>query len=120
MSDDELIDEERLEYEERRTGLTRAQLLAAGVGVTAAAALGGGTGAALGVVGAKPKRGGKLTWALEQDPVHIAPFGQTLTSGHWGKEFIYDSLVEWDRNLNQRPALAESWNVVNSKTVDFT
>ena len=120
MSDDELIDEERIEYEQRRTGLTRAELLARGVGLAAVAALGGKAEAALGAVGAKPKRGGRLTWALEQDPVHIAPFGQTLTSGHWGKEFIYDSLVEWDRNLNQRPALAQSWKVVNNKTVDFT
>ena len=52
------------------------------------------------------KRGGRLIWALESDPVHVAPFGQILTAGHWGKEFAYDSLVEWDRNLNVKPALA--------------
>ncbi len=120
MSDDELIDEERLEYEVARTGLTRQQLLARGVGLAAVGLMGSRAEAALGAIDAKPKRGGKITWALEQDPVQIAPFGQTLTAGHWGKEFIYDSLLEWDRNLNQRPALAESWKVVNPTTVDFT
>jgi peptide/nickel transport system substrate-binding protein len=29
----------------------------------------------------------------------------------WGKEFIYDSLLEWDRDLNIQPALAESYEV---------
>ena len=47
--------------------------------------------------------------------MHVAPFGQILTAGHWAKEFAYDSLVEWDRNLNVRPALAASFKIV-SKT----
>ena len=68
----------------------------------------------------RPKKGGKLTFALEQDPVHIAPFGAILTSNHWGKEPMYESLIEWDAKLNQRPALAQSWKVVDPKTVDFT
>ena len=38
-----------------------------------------------------------MTFALEQDPVHVAPFGAILTSNHWGKQAAYDSLVEWDR-----------------------
>jgi peptide/nickel transport system substrate-binding protein len=67
----------------------------------------------------RPKRGGKVTWALEQDPVHIAPFGGILTSNHWGKEFMYDSLVEWDPKLNIRPALARSWKVVDPTTIDW-
>jgi peptide/nickel transport system substrate-binding protein len=33
---------------------------------------------------------------------------------------MYESLVEWDANLNQRPALAQSWKVVNNRTIDFT
>ena len=52
--------------------------------------------------------------------MHIAPFGAILTSNHWGKEPMYESLVEWDAKLNQRPALAESWKVVDARTVDFT
>ena len=30
---------------------------------------------------------------------------------------MYDSLLEWDPKLNIRPALAESYNVVNSKRI---
>ncbi|MBA3475487.1 MAG: ABC transporter substrate-binding protein, partial [Actinobacteria bacterium] len=65
-------------------------------------------------------RGGKVTWALEQDPVHIAPFGAILTANHWGKAPMYESLLEWDAKLNERPALAESWKVVDRTTIDFT
>jgi len=120
MSDD-LIDEELVEYESKRTGLTRQQLLARGVGLAAGAAAAGPAAAlAAGEAAVKPKRGGRLTWALEQDPVHIAPFGGILTSNHWGKEFMYDSLLEWDANLNVRGALAASWKVIDNKTVDFT
>jgi len=28
----------------------------------------------------KPKSGGKVTWALDQDPVHLIPFGALSTS----------------------------------------
>ncbi|MBA2475795.1 MAG: ABC transporter substrate-binding protein [Actinobacteria bacterium] len=114
MSDDELVLEELAQRE-----LTRQELLAMGAGLVAAGALAGPAAAAR-AGGTKPKRGGKLTWALEQDPVHIAPFGGILTSNHWGKEFMYDSLLEWDAKLNIRPALAESWKVVNKTTVEFT
>ena len=119
---DDLIDEELVEYEAERTGLTRDQLLRRGVGVAAGGALLGAGGLA-GVAeagGRRPKRGGRITWALEQDPVHIAPYGGILTSNHWGKEFMYDSLLEWDRNLNIRPALASGWKVIDRTTVDFT
>src|SRR5215216_760371 len=44
------------------------------------------------------KKGGKLTWALEQDPVHLIPYGAVPTANMWGKEFMYDSLIAWDRN----------------------
>ena len=30
---------------------------------------------------------------------------------------MYDSLLEWDPKLNIRPALAESYKVVNSKRI---
>lgn len=105
-------------------GLNRKDLLAraGAVGVAAAAAgsLAGKATAAPKKIGAVPKKGGKLTFALEQDPVHIAPFGAILTSNHWGKEPMYESLIEWDAKLNQRPALAESWKVVDNKTIEFT
>ncbi len=91
-----------------------------GAGAVAAGSVAGKATAAPKRVGAAPKKGGKITFALEQDPVHIAPFGAILTSNHWGKEPMYESLVEWDAKLNQRPALAASWKVVDPRTIDFT
>src|SRR5215207_11456304 len=99
--------------------MTRKDLLALTGGLAAAGALAGPAAGARRAA-PQPKRGGKITWALEQDPVHIAPFGGILTSNHWGKEFMYDSLLEWDANLNIRNALAESYKVVDKTTVDFT
>lgn len=64
----------------------------------------------------KPKYGGKLTWALDQDPVNLVPFGAIPTANHWGKEMMYDSLVEWDKDLNVQPALAEKWETPDNKT----
>jgi peptide/nickel transport system substrate-binding protein len=52
---------------------------------------------------------GSLTWAIESDPVSLVPYGSASTSNMWGKEFIYDSLLEWDQNLEIQPALAESY-----------
>ncbi len=69
--------------------------------------------------GASPVRGGKVIWALEQDPVYLAPFGGIPTSNHWGNEFMYDSLLEWDRNLTVKPALTESWSAPDDKTYIF-
>jgi len=63
-----------------------------------------------------PKVGGSLTWAIEQDPANLLPFGSANTSNHWGKEFIYDSLVEWDKDLNVQPALAESYETPDENT----
>ncbi len=105
-------------------GLNRRDLLVkagvVGAGAVAAGSVAGKAKAAPKRIGATPKKGGKITFALEQDPVHIAPFGAILTSNHWGKEPMYESLIEWDAKLNQRPALAESWKVVDPRTVDFT
>ncbi len=105
-------------------GLNRKELLAraavTGAAVAATGSLAGKATAAPKRIAATPKKGGKLTFALEQDPVHIAPFGGILTANHWGKEPMYESLIEWDAKLNQRPALAESWKVVDNRTIDFT
>ena len=103
---------------DRRELLVRAG--AVGAGAVAASALAGGAKAAPKRRKAAPPRGGKVTWALEQDPAHIAPFGGILTANHWGKAPMYESLIEWDSRLNERPALATSWKVVNNRTIDFT
>jgi peptide/nickel transport system substrate-binding protein len=60
--------------------------------------------------------GGKITWAIEQDPVYLSPFGGIPTANMWGKEFMYDSLLEWDKDLNVRPALAESYSAPDDRT----
>ncbi len=57
----------------------------------------------------KIRHGGRLVFGLESDPVAVAPFGFASGAGHWGKEHSYDSLAEFDRGLNVKPALATSW-----------
>lgn len=66
-----------------------------------------------------PTSGGEVTWAIAQDPVNLIPFGAVSTSNHWGKEFMYDSLVEWDKDLLVQPALAESWETPDDTTWIF-
>ncbi len=68
---------------------------------------------------ATPKRGGTVTWALEQDPAHIAPFGGILTMTRTAQEPMYESLLEWDKDLNVGPALATGYTVRDSKTIEF-
>lgn len=67
----------------------------------------------------EPQVGGDLTWAIPQDPVNLVPYGAVNTSNHWGKEFMYDSLVQWNRDLIVEPALAESWETPDETTYIF-
>lgn len=93
-----------------------------GAGAVAAGALGGTARAAQNVVArtsATPKKGGHITWALEQDPGHIAPFGAILTIGYTAVEPMYESLLAWDKNLNIIPSLATGYVVRDHKTIDF-
>jgi peptide/nickel transport system substrate-binding protein len=91
-----------------------------GAGAVAAGTLAGGATAATKRSVATPRRGGRLVWGLESDPAHVAPFGGILTANHWAKEFAYDSLVEWDKNLNVRPALAEKFEIVSKTEIRWT
>ena len=50
----------------------------------------------------------------------MAPFGGILTANHWAKEFAYDSLVEWDQNLNVKPALAEKFEIISKTAIRWT
>ncbi|MBA3841409.1 MAG: ABC transporter substrate-binding protein [Actinobacteria bacterium] len=105
---------------DRRELLKRGGAL--GAAAAAAGALGGQAGAAINKVArhsAKPKKGGHVTWALEQDPGHIAPFGGTLTMTRTAQEPMYESLLQWDKNLNIQPALATGYTVIDKKTIDF-
>jgi peptide/nickel transport system substrate-binding protein len=102
----------------RRDVLVRGGQLAAGLA---------GAGALVGTARASSRRilktvptGGNVTWAINQDPTALAPWGVLLEASHWGSEFMYDSLLGWDTHTNQVPALAESWTVKDPRTVDFT
>jgi peptide/nickel transport system substrate-binding protein len=64
----------------------------------------------------KPKRGGRLNWGLEVDPIHVAPFGEAAF-GWLSREPSYDSLLEWSPGLNVRQALAESYKVVGPREI---
>jgi peptide/nickel transport system substrate-binding protein len=108
-------------------GLDRRDLLkkagVVGAGAVAAGALGGTAKAATKRRSAPApgiKKGGRIVWGLESDPAHVAPFGGILTANHWAKEFAYDSLVEWDRNLNVRPALAEKFEIISKTAIRWT
>src|SRR4029079_6133660 len=102
----------------RRELLTKAGQV--GAGALVAGSLAGPAAAASKSSARAGKRvptGGTFTWALEQDPGGIYPFGATLTINHTANELMYDSLLEWDPKLHIRPALAESYKVVNSKRI---
>jgi peptide/nickel transport system substrate-binding protein len=92
-----------------------------GAAAVVGSALAGGATAATKRRRATPiRKGGRIVWALESDPAHVAPFGAILTANHWAKEFAYDSLVEWDKNLNVRPALAEKFDIVSKTEIRWT
>ncbi|MBA3414875.1 MAG: ABC transporter substrate-binding protein [Chloroflexia bacterium] len=59
---------------------------------------------------------GAITWALDSDPVNLIPFGGVSTTNMWGKELMYDSLLQWDRDLAIQPALAESYEAAEDAT----
>ena len=104
----------------RRDALVKAGVVAAGA--VAAGSVAGSAKAAkkYSFSTSKVRYGGKITWALEQDPVHVAPYGAILTANHWGKQAAYDSLVEWDKDLNLKPALATSWKIAaDQKSITF-
>ena len=105
--------------------LSRRHLLAKagaiGVGAVAAGSLAGGAKAAKKATFATPKirYGGRLVYGLESDPVAVAPFGMAPGAAHWGKEHTYDSLAEFDKALNIKPALATSWKVESKTSILF-
>lgn len=65
------------------------------------------------------KPGGKVTWAMSYDAQSLAPFGIVFSGNTEGKELLYDSLLQWDRQLNVLPALADEWSTPDEKTYLF-
>ncbi|MEA2586885.1 MAG: peptide/nickel transport system substrate-binding protein [Thermomicrobiales bacterium] len=98
----------------RRDLLTRAAAL--GIGTSAIATMVGLHDRAVQAQTPDTEPTGAITWAIESDPVNLIPFGATATSNMWGKEFMYDSLLEWDKDLNILPALAESYEAAADAT----
>jgi peptide/nickel transport system substrate-binding protein len=62
---------------------------------------------------------GEITWALSSAPQNIIPFGALALAQWQGKEFLYDSLLEWDADLQIQPALAESYENPDDMTYLF-
>ena len=120
MSDRETPDSPRKGELSRRDLLVKAG--AVGAGAIAAGSLAGGAKAATKRSFATPKirYGGRLVFGLESDPVAVAPFGMAPGAAHWGKEATYDSLAEFDKGLNIKPALATSWKVESKTSILFT
>ena len=101
----------------RRDLLLRAAAL--GLGVTALDTLLGAERSAAAAQDGTPAAmaaSGSLTWGLEQDPGNLIPFGGVSSSNMRGKELMYDSLLEWDQELNIQPALAESYEASEDAT----
>jgi peptide/nickel transport system substrate-binding protein len=120
MAKDKPTESKPLEREiSRRDLLSKAGRV--GAGAVVAGALSGPAGATVYRRAAKKvPTGGTATWALEQDPGFIAPYGQILTAGRWATELMYESLLEWDPKLNIRPAISSDYQVVNSKRIIWT
>src|SRR5580765_3518122 len=120
MARDKPTESKPLEREiSRRDLLSKAGRI--GAGAVVAGALSGPAGAAVYRRAAKKvPTGGTATWALEQDPGFIAPYGQILTAGRWATELMYESLLEWDPRLNIRPAIASDYTVVNPTRIVWT
>lgn len=89
-------------------------------------------GAALGVgasaLGAGIPRGalaqdstavGEIIWGMDINVPNVIPFGGIALAQWQGKEFMYDSLLAWDADLNVIPALAESWETPDDTTYLF-
>ena len=71
------------------------------------------------IVAKNPKYGGEVVWGIAAEPTSLAPFGILLGAAHIGKQLGYDSLVEYDRNSNIKPALATHWENPDERTWIF-
>jgi peptide/nickel transport system substrate-binding protein len=100
----------------RRTLLQRGAALGLGTSAMAALAAAAEAQEATPIPGAPS---GEITWALTSAPQNIIPFGALALAQWQGKEFLYDSLLEWDENLQILPAIAESYETPDDTTYLF-
>src|SRR4051794_4287563 len=66
-----------------------------------------------------PAPSGEVTWGLETIVPDIIPVGGIALAEWQGKEFMYDSLMAWDPDLNVIPALATGFENPDDKTYLF-
>jgi peptide/nickel transport system substrate-binding protein len=66
-----------------------------------------------------PAPSGEVTWGLETVVPDIIPVGGIALAEWQGKEFMYDSLMAWDPDLNVIPALATGYDNPDDKTYVF-
>lgn len=98
------------------TQLTRRTFLHRSIGLGAACALlatlrpAAATAATL-AAPAVQVAGAVMTVAQELDPVSLDPHKSSNFSAVQGFEHVYESLTQYDENLNVQPALAESWEM---------
>lgn len=100
----------------RRDLVKHSAIAGAGVAVLGPVGLGGVSSAA--AQGAEPV--GEITWGMDTNVPNIIPFGGIALAQWQGKEFMYDSLLAWDADLNVIPALAESYETPDDVTYVFT
>jgi peptide/nickel transport system substrate-binding protein len=85
----------------------------------------GATGGALlaapraGWTQARPRQGGHLIAAQEQDPISLDNHKTSNYSSVQGVEHIVESLTQYDDKMNVRPCLAESWTTPDPVTYVF-
>jgi len=61
----------------------------------------------------------RLTVAIDTDPVTMDPANHRASKTEMVLRNMFDGLVVRDPDMNIRPELAESWRVVDDKTVEF-
>ncbi len=66
-----------------------------------------------------PKKGGKIIWGWDTDPVYLIPFGSDATAVYAATVFLYEGLLRWDKDLNVQPSLAESYTIPDDHTYVF-
>jgi peptide/nickel transport system substrate-binding protein len=98
----------------RRSLLVRGAALGLSVPTIAALATAWENGAS-----AQTAPAGELVFALESPPPNVIPFGAIALAQWHGKEFMYDSLLEWDESLAIQPAIAESYETPDDTTYIF-
>ncbi len=66
-----------------------------------------------------PKMGGHLLAAQELDPISLDPQKTSNYSAVQAFEHVYNSLTQYDENMQVVPALAESWDIPDPTTYIF-